>query len=65
MHHIDLSWSGNAGNVDIKRDGNVVASNVASSPYTDNTGNKGGRTYQYEVCETGTSTCSNAVTVVF
>jgi serine protease len=33
--------------------------------YTDNTGSKGRATYTYKVCEAGTQTCSNEVTVRF
>ncbi|MFT7563988.1 MAG: hypothetical protein ACI8ZT_001640, partial [Bacteroidia bacterium] len=31
----------------------------------DKTGNSGSRTYIYQICETGTSTCSNEVVVVY
>jgi vibriolysin len=65
VHNIDLSWTGNASNVDIYRDGNAVATNVGGATYTDNTGSKGGATYVYQVCDAGTSTCSDSETVVF
>ena len=65
VQHADLSWSGNSGNVDIYRDGSAVASNVGGSSYTDNIGNKGGGVYVYQVCNTGTNTCSNSVNAVF
>ena len=64
-HHIDLVWSGASGNVDIVRDGSIIAGGGPSGSYTDNTGNKGGRTYVYRVCETGTTTCSDDQVVVF
>ena len=65
-HTVDLSWSGAAGlNVDIERDGGVVATTANNGAYTDNTGNKGGRTYRYRVCETAAGSCSNEVSVVF
>lgn len=64
-HHVDLNWSGAASDtVDIYRDGAIIASPGGSS-YTDITGNKGGGSYVYNVCESGTSTCSNEVTVIF
>ena len=66
MHTVDLSWSGAAGsNVDVYRNGSVVATTANDGAYTDSTGNKGGAVYDYEVCEAGTSTCSGTVTVVF
>jgi PKD repeat protein len=65
-HTVDLSWSGAAGvNVEIERDGGALTTTANDGAYTDNTGNKGGRTYRYRVCETGAGSCSNEVTVVF
>jgi len=65
-HTVDLSWSGAAGaNVEIERDGGVLTTTANDGAYTDNTGNKGGRTYRYRVCETGAGSCSNEVTVAF
>ena len=67
VQHVDLSWSGNTGAVDVYRNGVAVATNVGGNAKTDNTGNKGsGQVYVYEVCETGMTTgCSNTVTVGF
>ncbi|HUF86819.1 MAG TPA: S8 family serine peptidase [Thermohalobaculum sp.] len=66
-HTIDLSWSGaTSTNVDIYRDGAVLTTTANDGAYTDNTGNKGGGSYTYQVCEAGsTSTCSDVVTVTF
>ncbi len=65
-HTIDLSWSGASGsNVEIYRDGNLIATTANDGAYTDATGNKGGATYVYQVCETGGGACSNTSTVVF
>lgn len=63
----DLNWSGAAGsNVRILRDGSLVTNTANDGAHTDNTGDKGGRTYIYRVCETSPSTnCSNEVTLVF
>ena len=58
-----LTWSG-ATSVEIFRNGSSIAT-VNDSPYTDNINNKGGGTYTYKVCNPGTSTCSNTVTVTF
>jgi hypothetical protein len=33
--------------------------------FTDNIGTKGGGSYDYQVCEAGTSTCSAVVTISF
>ncbi len=63
---VDLSWSGAAGtNVDVKRDGALIATTANDGAYTDNIGQKGGGSYDYEVCEAGTATCSDPVTVAF
>jgi len=65
--NVDLTWSGATSiNVDIVRDGDVVA-NVANElgEHTDNIGSKGGATYSYAVCEAGTSICSEDTMVVF
>jgi subtilisin family serine protease len=66
VHHVDLTWSGASGtNVDVYRNGAAVATTTNDGEYTDNTGNKGGASYVYQVCEAGTSTCSDTVTVNF
>jgi serine protease len=64
VQHADLTWSGASGSVDIKRNG-VIVKTVSGTAYTDNIGNKGGGSYQYQVCNAGSSTCSNTVTVSF
>ncbi|MDX1628405.1 MAG: S8 family serine peptidase [Fulvivirga sp.] len=65
-HNVDLSWSGaTTTNVDIYRDGVLIATTANDGAYTDSTNNRGGASYTYEVCEAGSTTCSNSVTVVF
>lgn len=63
----DLDWtpSGTSERIEIHRDGNVIAtiSNVGS--YTDVTSFKGSGSFTYKICEVGTTTCSNEVTVQF
>lgn len=62
----DLSWSGSsAGSMDVYRDGAVVATTANDGQHTDvlPKGTTGTRTYR--VCNTGTSTCSNASSVTF
>jgi serine protease len=62
----DLTWSGaTSTNVDIFRDGTIITTTANDGAYTDNINNVGGGSYVYQVCETGTGTCSNTVTVTF
>ena len=63
---MNLNWSGaTSSDVDIYRDGVVRATVPNTGAYTDSIGVKGRGTYTYKVCEAGTSTCSNEVTVRF
>lgn len=65
-HTVDLTWSGaTTGTVAIYRDGSVIATETNDGDYTDATGNRGGVTYIYQVCEAGSLTCSNVATVTF
>jgi bacillolysin len=62
----DLSWSGaSSENVDVYRDGSAVATTLNDGFYTDPTGQKGGGSAVYQVCEAGSATCSNEVTVSY
>jgi len=66
IHTVDLNWTGGASaNIDVYRNGVVVATTANDGFYTDSTGNKGRATYTYKVCEAGTQNCSNEVTVRF
>jgi hypothetical protein len=66
IQHVDLAWSGtNATSVDVVRNGAVIATVANSGTYTDNIGVKGGGSYDYEICEAGTTTCSLPVNVTF
>ena len=61
-----LSWDGATSvNVDVYRDGVVVATTANDGSYDDNTGTTGRQRFTYKVCEAGTQTCSNQVTVRF
>jgi hypothetical protein len=64
---VDLAWSGlSGGSVDIYRNGSVISSTANDGAETDRINKKGGgATYTYQVCEGGTSTCSNSVSVSF
>ena len=67
VHTVDIAWSGAQGvNVDIRRNGGVVATTANDNAHTDDTGNKGGASYEYQVCEAGSDTqCSPLAPVVF
>lgn len=67
VHTVDLTWSGaSSTNVDVLRNGSLIATTANDGAYTDSTGNKGGgASYTYQVCEAGTSTCSNQATVSY
>jgi serine protease len=63
---VDLGWNGaTSTSVDVFRDGVRITTTANDGFHTDHINQKGGGTYQYRVCEAGTSTCSNTETVVF
>jgi hypothetical protein len=66
-HTVDLTWSPvTSANIDIYRDGVVIATVPNSGTYKDFIGARGGNVrYMYKVCEAGTQNCSNQVTVRF
>ena len=65
-HVVDLAWSGiTTSLVDIYRDNGLLTTVSETVSYTDNTNNKGGITYTYQVCEAGTNNCSAAVSITF
>jgi len=65
-HTVDLNWTGTTtATVDIFRNGALVATVADTGSYTDATSNKGGGTYDYQVCEAGTANCSDIGTVTF
>jgi PKD repeat protein len=62
----DLTWSGaSSSKVDIFRNGSKIKTVNNSGSYTDGTNNRGSGSLTYKVCEAGTSTCSDNVTVNF
>ena len=63
----DLFWSGlSSGFIDIYRDGALIATVPnGGGTYTDHINRTGRGTYRYRVCDAGTQTCSNRVTVRF
>jgi serine protease len=66
LQKADLEWSGATGaQVNIYRDGVLIATTENDGFYTDDINNRGGGSYTYQVCETDGSTCSNEATVTF
>jgi subtilisin family serine protease len=62
----DLTWSGaTSANMDIFRNGVIITTTANDGFHTDNINRKGAGTYNYKVCEAGTSVCSNEATVNF
>jgi hypothetical protein len=66
MQRADLSWTGfSTASVDVLRNGSQISTVTNSGAWTDPINNKGGGSYRYKVCESGTTNCSNEVTVTF
>jgi len=66
INSVRLTWGGaNSANVDVYRNRVVVATTPNDGQYDDSTGDTGRAQYMYKVCEAGTQTCSNTVTVNF
>ena len=63
---VDLFWTGaTSGNVDIYRNGGLIVTTLNDGFYTDSPAGRSHATYTYQVCNTGTRTCSNQATVRF
>jgi hypothetical protein len=63
---VALSWSGaSASYVDVFRNGAFLWTTANDGSQTDAINKKGSGTYSYQLCNTGTSTCSPVATVVF
>ncbi|MCL5050320.1 MAG: S8 family serine peptidase [Firmicutes bacterium] len=63
---VDLTWSGaNSSSVTIFRNGSSVATVANNGSYTDNTGINGSGSFTYKICEAGTSTCSDEISVIY
>src|SRR5437667_4808469 len=61
-----LKWRrATSANIDVYRDGVVIATTPNDGLYDDSTGTTGQASFMYKVCEAGTQTCSNTVTVNF
>jgi hypothetical protein len=60
---VDLSWSGaTSSTVDVFRNGAKITTTANDGAFTDAIGKLSG-TWTYQVCEAGTTTCSNTATV--
>jgi hypothetical protein len=63
---VDLAWSGaTTSSIVVVRNGSQVMVTANDGRETDPVNRKGGGSYTYKVCESGTSTCSSSVTVSF
>src|SRR6266496_881250 len=66
INTVRLTWSGaTSTNINVYRDGNVIATVPNTGTYTDSTGDTGRARYTYKVCAVGTFTCSNDARVRF
>lgn len=66
VQNVDLNWTpSSAASVDVYRNGSQVATTANDGAYSESIGVKGGGSYQYQICEAGTQTCSVTVSVVF
>ncbi len=66
INTVRLRWSGaTSANIDVYRNGVLVATTPNEGQYDDSTGDTGQAQYMDKVCEAGTQTCSNVVTVNF
>ena len=62
---VTLTWTGaSTSNVDIYRNGGLITTTANDGNYLDATGERRG-TFTYQVCDAGTSTCSNTSTESF
>lgn len=66
VHHADLAWTSDGiGQMEIFRDDSLIVTTNDDGDYTDNIRNKGGGSYDYQVCEQGTTNCSLVETLTF
>jgi len=66
INSVRLKWRrATSANIDVYRDGFVIATTPNDGLYDDSTGTSGQASFMYKVCEAGTQTCSNTVTVNF
>ena len=64
--YMTLNWNGATGaNVDVYRNGALIGVQVNDGHYTNSRSLPGSPSYTYQVCQTGTTICSNQSTVTF
>jgi hypothetical protein len=64
VNHVDLTWGGaNSTEVDIHYNGAYLTTVPNDGSFTHNTGTRGGQSFNYQVCEAGTTTCSAVINV--
>jgi hypothetical protein len=66
INSVRLTWMGaTSANIDVYRNDMLIVTTLNDGQYNDSTGDTGQAQYLYRVCEAGTGTCSNDVTVTF
>jgi beta-glucanase (GH16 family) len=61
-----LTWDGaSSASVDIFRNGTILTTTANDGSHIDSLGKGSASTYTYQVCEAGTSTCSNQASITF
>jgi hypothetical protein len=66
INTVRLTWSGaTSANIDVYRDGVLIATTPDDGQYDDSTGDTGQARYKHRVCVAGSSTCSNVTKVTF
>lgn len=66
LQKAELRWTGATAAVDIYRDGTLRFTDTENDGHEiDNIDARGGGSYRYHLCETGTAVCSGPVTVTF
>ena len=66
VKQVDLTWAGaTTSNVTVFRNGAALLTTLNDGRETDRLNTKGGGSYSYKVCESGTSNCSSVINVAF
>jgi hypothetical protein len=66
VKQVDLSWTGaTSASVSVFRNGTAILTTDNDGRETDRLNTKGGGSYTYKLCESGTSTCSASINVSF
>ena len=61
-----LNWrEATSTDIDVYRDGTLIVTTPNDGTYIDSTGDIDQARYTYQVCEAGTQTCSDEVSVTF